>query len=1190
MSGAGCSNENNLNRLALEKSPYLLQHATNPVDWYPWGEEAFAKAQSEDKPIFLSVGYSTCHCLKALEDHAKKGLLSADKSQVAGEDCWHKCALQLSRSYEADFGGFSMAPKFPQPTNFNFLFHLYDKEKDTERGLQCLEMCLHTLKKMAYGGIHDHVNEGFARYSVDERWHVPHFEKMLYDQAQLTVSYCDAYVVTKDEFFADVAKDILSYVSKDLSHELGGFYCAQDADSYPYEGALHKMEGAFCVWEYDEIRNLLDEETNGIKHSDVVIFHYNVKEKGNVSLAQDPHKELKNKNILSCFDSYESTARKFNISIVLLKEILEKSHKVLYEERQKRPKPDTDTKILTSWNGLMISGFAKAGFVLKNQSYINRAILAANFIKKFLYSEEDKFLFRCCYKGDTGQISQTSSPIAGFLDDYAFLIRGLLDLYESSLDADWLQWAETLQETQNALFWDETNAGYFSSSSLDKSILLRSKEEDYLIDQDGVEPCGNSVSVHNLIRLSTYLHRNDLREKAGETLACFSERLKMFPIALPEMTSALMLYHNFPTQVFIAGPTEDNSTQALLDVVRSRFMPGRILAVADGPGGRAGLLYRRIETLHRLKPIEGRAAAYVCRNFTCSLPVTEPAELATSLDDASRKAAHWVRSQHPELFNHRECDPPVELFFPPITYNENSNVTESDLQSAISKNQVSDAILINNLLKAKSIDIAETTKQSLLELLCFNNSEDLLPEEFIEERWFKQSSRLREKQRKTWKDGSLADEIFISMENPSAEAYSAMIQGLAKFNHASRAHHLFEEAQAKGLVDLDTYNAIIKVAPFLKENTDLRWAFVVNILENIKQAGLKPTLGTLNSVLLALSTMGTSEMVRTSTLKTLNEFKSLGIEPTLGSWYYVLITFCKERGPRNGILTSILANVENKAYQIQDITDTNFFVTAMDVARNHLNDVSVAQRVHKLLLLDNNYDLIGDSYRESIYYRHYFSLLLPNVPFEEFMETTYNKLVPNVYVPEPSVMKEVIKQIELNGAIEHIPRIWSDMIVFNHNNREDLIAYILAVMVDNVVPEGSELVEKFSKIGLDIYTSIDGQAEDKYNSVKFTGDMLGKIMILLLRNSDFENASLVMHKLIHQHQKIVGVPSFDALDLFVDHCIINKTPSRAIECIQYASDSGFPDVLGLGVKLNEKLTLDEGHLNRLSKCVNIKIR
>ncbi|ERL94174.1 hypothetical protein D910_11456 [Dendroctonus ponderosae] len=1044
MSGAGCSNENNLNRLALEKSPYLLQHATNPVDWYPWGEEAFAKAQSEDKPIFLSVGYSTCHCLKALEDHAKKGLLSADKSQVAGEDCWHKCALQLSRSYEADFGGFSMAPKFPQPTNFNFLFHLYDKEKDTERGLQCLEMCLHTLKKMAYGGIHDHVNEGFARYSVDERWHVPHFEKMLYDQAQLTVSYCDAYVVTKDEFFADVAKDILSYVSKDLSHELGGFYCAQDADSYPYEGALHKMEGAFCVWEYDEIRNLLDEETNGIKHSDVVIFHYNVKEKGNVSLAQDPHKELKNKNILSCFDSYESTARKFNISIVLLKEILEKSHKVLYEERQKRPKPDTDTKILTSWNGLMISGFAKAGFVLKNQSYINRAILAANFIKKFLYSEEDKFLFRCCYKGDTGQISQTSSPIAGFLDDYAFLIRGLLDLYESSLDADWLQWAETLQETQNALFWDETNAGYFSSSSLDKSILLRSKEEDYLIDQDGVEPCGNSVSVHNLIRLSTYLHRNDLREKAGETLACFSERLKMFPIALPEMTSALMLYHNFPTQVFIAGPTEDNSTQALLDVVRSRFMPGRILAVADGPGGRAGLLYRRIETLHRLKPIEGRAAAYVCRNFTCSLPVTEPAELATSLDDASRKAAHWVRSQHPELFNHRECDPPVELFFPPITYNENSNVTESDLQSAISKNQVSDAILINNLLKAKSIDIAETTKQSLLELLCFNNSEDLLPEEFIEERWFKQSSRLREKQRKTWKDGSLADEIFISMENPSAEAYSAMIQGLAKFNHASRAHHLFEEAQAKGLVDLDTYNAIIKVAPFLKENTDLS--------------------------------------------------------------------------------------------------------------------------------------------------RHYFSLLLPNVPFEEFMETTYNKLVPNVYVPEPSVMKEVIKQIELNGAIEHIPRIWSDMIVFNHNNREDLIAYILAVMVDNVVPEGSELVEKFSKIGLDIYTSIDGQAEDKYNSVKFTGDMLGKIMILLLRNSDFENASLVMHKLIHQHQKIVGVPSFDALDLFVDHCIINKTPSRAIECIQYASDSGFPDVLGLGVKLNEKLTLDEGHLNRLSKCVNIKIR
>ncbi|KAL1497720.1 hypothetical protein ABEB36_008631 [Hypothenemus hampei] len=739
MSETTSSKEKKLNRLALEKSPYLLQHATNPVDWYPWGEDAFKAAKAENKLIFLSVGYSTCHwchvmekesfeneevaaimnehfinvkvdreerpdvdrmymsfiqattgsggwpmsvfltptleplaggtyfpleskgfgvpsfpklllniakewrnnrealiksgkfSLEALQEIKDSKVHSTDKSQVVGEEAWQKCALQLSRSYEADYGGFSMAPKFPQPSNFDFLFHLYAKEKGTERGLQCLEMCLHTLKKMAYGGIHDHVNKGFARYSVDEKWHVPHFEKMLYDQAQLAVSYCDAFVVTKDKFYSDIVDDILTYVSRDLSHELGGFYGAQDADSYPSYGATHKMEGAFCVWEYNEIKNLLDQETNptGIKYCDVIIHHYNVKETGNVNPAQDPHKELKNKNVLGCFGSFELTARKFNISVELLKDILEKSHQILYEERQKRPKPDTDTKIVTSWNGLMISGFAKAGFVLKNQFYINRAILAANFIKKFLYNEENKTLLRCCYRGDEGQIVNTALPIEGFLDDYAFLIRGLLDLYEASLDADWLQWAESLQETQNNLFWDDKNAGYFNSSKTDKSILIRGKE-----DQDGAEPCGNSVSVHNLIRLSNYLQRNDLREKAGRTLAAFAERLKTIPIALPEMTSALMLYNNFPTQVFIAGTTEDNSTQALLDVVRSHLIPGRILAVADGPGGRAGLLYRRNESLHRMKPIQGRAAAYVCRNFTCNLPVTEPEELATSLDDS----------------------------------------------------------------------------------------------------------------------------------------------------------------------------------------------------------------------------------------------------------------------------------------------------------------------------------------------------------------------------------------------------------------------------------------------------------------------------------------------------------------------------------------------------------------------------
>ncbi|KAF5282492.1 hypothetical protein FQR65_LT14262 [Abscondita terminalis] len=728
MSGASASKHKN--RLALEKSPYLLQHATNPVDWYPWGEEAFDKARKENKLIFLSVGYSTCHwchvmekesfesdsvaevmnkhfvnikvdreerpdvdrlymsfiqastgsggwpmsvfltpnleplaggtyfppedmfgrpgfktvlkniaeqwrtkqtaiansgkhTLEVLKKVSEREISASQQIEVPSIDCGTKCLQQLTRSYESEYGGFSRAPKFPQPSNFNFLFHMYVKSKESEQGKHVLEMCLHTLRRMAYGGIHDHVNCGFARYSVDNKWHVPHFEKMLYDQGQLVVSYCDAYVVTKDTFYSDVVKDILTYVSRDLSHPLGGFYGAEDADSYAFEGAKHKEEGAFCVWDYKEIEQLIKDA----KERDIFCHHYNVRPDGNVNPAQDPHGELTHKNVLTVSGSFQMTADAFGITVASLKEMLERHHQILYETRQKRPKPHVDTKIVTAWNGLMISGFARAGFVLKDQNYINKAILAANFIKKYLYSEEEKTLTRCCYKGEDGGISQISVPILGFLDDYAFLIRGLLDLYEASLDSDWLQWAETLQEQQDRQFWDGQGFGYFTSPEGDASILIRGKE-----DQDGAEPCGNSVSVHNLLRLAAYLDRQDLRAKAGRTLTAFSEKLSSIPVALPEMTSALLFYHDSPTQVFIAGEREDNNTQALLDVVRSSLLPGRILALADGPTGQAGLLYRRHESLARLHPVHGKSAAYVCRNFACSLPVTEPDELATSLD------------------------------------------------------------------------------------------------------------------------------------------------------------------------------------------------------------------------------------------------------------------------------------------------------------------------------------------------------------------------------------------------------------------------------------------------------------------------------------------------------------------------------------------------------------------------------
>ncbi|XP_050305305.1 protein PTCD3 homolog, mitochondrial [Anthonomus grandis grandis] len=558
--------------------------------------------------------------------------------------------------------------------------------------------------------------------------------------------------------------------------------------------------------------------------------------------------------------------------------------------------------------------------------------------------------------------------------------------------------------------------------------------------------------------------------------------------------------------------------------------------------------------------------------------------------EAGRKAAHWVRSENPELFNHRECEPPIDLFFPKMAYNENTDVTEDDLKNVIDRGEVSDAILISNLLKTKDIQVSDEIKQSLLELLCYNNSSDTLSDEFIEERWFKQSSSVKEKQRKTWKDGAVAEEIFISIDSPNAETYSALIQGMVKYNQAARAYQLFEEAQQKGLVpNVDTYNAIIRVANFLKEGFDLRWRFVINILQSIKQAGYKPNLGTLNAVLYTLSTMGTSQAVKGYTLKVLKEFKNLGIEPSLASWYHVLVIFCKERGPKSRILENILIEVENKNHHIRDLIDTHFFVTAMDVAKNHLNNLSLGERIHQLLLLGNNYNLIGDSYKESIYYRHYFSLLLTNTPFEEFMEKIYNNMVPYIYIPEPIIMREVIKQIELNGATEHIPRIWSDMIIFNHHNREDLINYLLTVMVENEPPKDSKLIENFGNIAWDIYNTIDGQNEERFNSVQFSGEMLGKLLTLVLRNNDFQNGCTIMEKLDSKHSSIVGVPSFESLSLFVDMCIKNKSPSKAINCIQYASDCGFPDTLALGAKLNEGLTLDENHLDKLSKCVNLKL-
>nr|CAD7571150.1 unnamed protein product [Timema californicum] len=407
--------------------------------------------------------------------------LAALATSVPTHECWEKCIKQFTQSFEPQFGGFGMAPKFPQPVNFNFLFHIYSREPNSELGKKALDMCLYTLKMMAKGGIHDHVAQGFARYSTDERWHVPHFEKMLYDQAQLAVAYSAAYLATKDEFYADIVRDILLYVSRDLSDKSGGFYSAEDADSYPSHDAKSKKEGAFCVWNYDELQRLLDKPIEGSNFtiSDIFCYHYDVKPQGNVNPNQDPHDELKYQNILIVLGSEEETAEKHGLDLATTRQALKEGREILFEVRQKRPRPHLDDKMLTAWNGLMISGFAKAGQALGDDSLVDRAVKAANFVKKYLYNPTAETLLRSCYKGSDGSVAQIAVPIAGFVDDYAFLIRGLLDLYEACFDPSWLEWAETLQDQQDRLFWDEEGAAYFTSPASDSSILIRLKEGEY---------------------------------------------------------------------------------------------------------------------------------------------------------------------------------------------------------------------------------------------------------------------------------------------------------------------------------------------------------------------------------------------------------------------------------------------------------------------------------------------------------------------------------------------------------------------------------------------------------------------------------------------------------------------------------------------------------------------------------------
>jgi uncharacterized protein len=708
------------NRLAREKSPYLLQHAHNPVDWYPWGEEAFAKARRENKPIFLSVGYSTCHWChvmahESFEDGNTAAIMNRefvnikvdreerpdvdrvymtfvqattggggwpmsvwltpdlkpfvggtyfppedrygqpgfkkvleriasawkqDHEKIAGQGAKIVEALreaqaaepgtaakidinildsayeQFSRSFDPREGGFGSAPKFPRPVTLNFLPRFYARDPSSESGKHALEMNLFTLRKMAAGGMHDHLGGGFHRYSVERYWHVPHFEKMLYDQAQLAAAYLDAFQITQDRQFESVARDVLDYVARDMTSKEGGFFSAEDADSSAVAGGGDSghgknIEGAFYVWTKKEIDAALGDA------ADVFTFHYGVQSHGNAPEGSDPQGEFRGKNILFERHTIAETANHFKKSEDQVRQSVARSHEKLFSIRAKRPRPHLDDKIIAAWNGLMISAYAHAAQILDEPRYLESATRAANFVRGHLWDAAKKTLYRS-YRDGRGEVE-------GFADDYAFVIQGLLDLYEASFDVEWLKFAIELQETQDRLFFDEKNGGYFSTSGKDGSVFLRMKD-----DNDSAEPAASSVAALNLLRLAQIRGEKQWQERAEKTVGAFHPTLSRFSSAMPQMLVAFDFSSSKPRQIVIAGKKDAPETKALLTEVHRHFLPRTILLLADGAEGQK-YLGEKIEAIRGMSMIDGKPAAYVCENFTCKAPVTDSNHLAELL-------------------------------------------------------------------------------------------------------------------------------------------------------------------------------------------------------------------------------------------------------------------------------------------------------------------------------------------------------------------------------------------------------------------------------------------------------------------------------------------------------------------------------------------------------------------------------
>ena len=688
------------NRLAKEKSPYLLQHAHNPVDWYPWGDEAFAKARAEDRPVFLSIGYATCHWCHVMEresfespeiaailnsnyvpvkvdreerpdiDHVymtvcqaltgsggwpltviltpdgrpfvagtyfppesrygRPGLkevlyqvLGAWEGQrervldvaakivdaVRGEfvgmpgerpdaDVLTKGFEHLLQRFDEEYGGFGSAPKFPTPHQLTFLLRYGQRTGDG----RAVDMVERTLRWIRRGGIYDQLGFGAHRYSTDREWLVPHFEKMLYDQALLLMAYAEAHRVTGDALFASVAREIAIYVARDLTSPEGAFYSAEDADS---EGE----EGKFYVWAWDELSRVLGEDEGAL-----FARAYGAEPKGNWIDPAEGH--LTGTNILHIPGDLPSLAGDAGLDPTELARRLELGRQKLLEVRSRRPRPLRDDKVLTAWNGLMIAALAKASVAIGEPSLAQAAARAAAFLEAHLLREDGRLLARW-REGEAAHLA--------YLDDYAFWAWGSLELYEATFEPRHLERALALVQDMDRLFWDEREGGYFFTGSDAEPLLARTKEI-----YDGAIPSGNSVATLVLLRLARMTGKSELERRAEETMRAFAGSVARLPGAHTMLLQALDFALGPTREVVVAGAKGDPETRALLQAARRGFAPRTVFLLRE-PGESGEAIARLAPFTAAQGPVGGKAAAYVCENFSCREPVTDPTELASAL-------------------------------------------------------------------------------------------------------------------------------------------------------------------------------------------------------------------------------------------------------------------------------------------------------------------------------------------------------------------------------------------------------------------------------------------------------------------------------------------------------------------------------------------------------------------------------